>query len=496
MKLQNKFFILFAFNAFLILLLMAIVLYLIFFRNFGEHVNMVELNKLDPLITALVDIYEINNNWDLLRNNSKKWHKTLFVVLIKRRPKGTHASHLINIFTEMKTEKNKHIEGSNSPKNDNIVFLPDDPMRFGDRLFLLDKDKTHIIGNKAGESKKTLRKITHHQKTIGYIGLDVPKDFKFFHPLTFGYEKTQLTGFISIGMGIFVISLILSYLFARQLLKPIDLLTKGTKSMRAFQFDHQLDIHRDDELGQLAKDFNQMAQTLKSYERMRKQWVSDISHELRTPITIMRSKIEAIVDGIRKPTTENIASLKSDVIRLSRLVDDLHMLSRADSQNLYIQKKAMYPNVPLLETLDAFQTKLKRNQISLAVDLSAMDHVMIEGDPFYLIRLFSNLIENSLKYTNSPGELSIQTSIHKNKLQIDIEDSSPGVPDESLSQLFDRLYRVDQSRNRKSGSSGLGLSICKEIVNMHNGNIIANHSKLGGLHIQIAFPIKGDKNET
>jgi len=76
---------------------MAIVLYLIFFRNFGEHVNMVELNKLDPLITALVDIYEINNNWDLSRNNSKKWHKTLFVVLIKRRPKGTHASHLIII---------------------------------------------------------------------------------------------------------------------------------------------------------------------------------------------------------------------------------------------------------------------------------------------------------------------------------------------------------------------------------------------------------------
>ena len=101
-----------------------------------------------------------------------------------------------------------------------------------------------------------------------------------------------------------------------------------------------------------------------------------------------------------------------------------------------------------LETLDAFQTKLKRNQITLAVDLSAMDHVMIEGDPFYLIRLFSNLIDNSLKYTNSPGELSIQTSIHKNKLQIDIEDSSPGVPDESLSQLFDRRGRRFQRFER------------------------------------------------
>jgi len=492
MKLQNKFFMLFAFNAVLILLLMAIVLYLFLYRNFWEYVNIVELNKLDPLAFALEEIYEIDNNWNLLHNNPKKWHETIFLVLIQGRPKGAHVTNLIKIITE----KNYILKSLQLPMDGNIIFLPEDPMKLGDRLFLLNKDKNYICGNKPDENKNTLRKINHHQKTIGYLGLNIPDISKYHHPLSIDYAKSQINAFICIGFGIFVISVLLSYLFSRQFLKPIDQLTKGTKSMRAFQFDQEIEVHTGDELGQLAKDFNQMTQTLKAYEKMRKQWVADISHELRTPITIMRSKIEAIVDGIRECKKENIVSLKKDVIRLSKLVEDLHMLSQADSQNLYIQKEDLNPKTPLIESLDSFQTHLERNDITQKVYLSALDHVMMEGDKFHLIRLFSNLIDNSLKYTNSPGEMSIHASIHKNKFQIDIEDSSPGVPDESLSQLFDRLYRVDQSRNRKSGSSGLGLSICKEIVNLHNGNIIANHSKLGGLHIQIEFPIKGDKNET
>ena len=492
MKLQNKFFVLFAANALLILLLMAIVLYFFLYRNFWEYVNSVELKKLDPLISALEEIYKIDNNWDLLRNNPPKWHETIFLVLIQGRPKSTHVTNLIKIITEKKFI----LKSPYLPIDGNIIFLPEDPLKLGDRLFLLDKDKNYICGNKPDENKNTLREIKHNQQTVGYLGLNVPDISEYHHPLSIDYATSQVTAFICIGFGIFVISVLLSYLFSHQLLKPIEQLTKGTKSMSTFQFEHKIEVHTDDELGQLAKDFNQMAQVLNSYERMRKQWVADISHELRTPITIMRSKIEAIADGIRECTKENIVSLKSDVIRLSRLVDDLHMLSKADYQNLYIQKETLNPNVPLIETLDSFKTNFTQNQITQHVDLSALDHVMMEGDKFYLIRLFSNLIENSLKYTNSPGEFSIQTSIHKNKLRIDIEDSSPGVPDKALSRLFDRLYRVDQSRNRKSGSSGLGLSICKEIVNMHHGTIIANHSKLGGLHIHIEFPIKGASDET
>jgi len=222
MKLKNKFFMLFAFNAFLILLLMAIVLYLFLYRNFWEYVNIVELNKLDSLVSALEEIYEINNNLNLLRNNPKKWHETIFLVLIQGRPKGSHITNLIKIITE----KNYILKSEHLPKDGNIIFLPEDPMKLGDRLFLLDKEKNYICGNKQNESKNTLRKIKYHQ-----------------------------------------------------------------------------------------------------------------------------------------------INLKKDVIRLSKLIEDLHMLSKADSQNLYMQKEDLNPNEPLIESLDSFQTHLESNDITPKVHL-------------------------------------------------------------------------------------------------------------------------------
>ncbi|ETR69745.1 MAG: two-component system, OmpR family, sensor histidine kinase BaeS [Candidatus Magnetoglobus multicellularis str. Araruama] len=486
MRIKTKFFFLFIINDILILCFMAIVLYIFLYRNFREYINIVELNKLDHLVYALKDVYSVNNNWDLLRNQPNKWHEIIFLSLGKGRPKNIHDSHLVKIFTE----KNYIPKPPELHKDGKVMFLPADPLRLGDRLFLLDKQKHYIAGNHPQKEKKTIRKITHNHETIGYIGLNVPTLSKYHHPLSIDYAKTQINALICIVCGLFMIAVLLSYFISRQLLKPVEQLSKGTESMKSFQFGNKIDVLSDDEFGQLAIDFNQMSETLKTYETMRKQWISDISHELRTPITIIRSKIEAVIDGIHECTDETMVSLKKDIIQLGKLVDDLHMLSLADSQQLFMKKELLSPRTILFESIASFKNLLDRHHMQLHTYLDDIENMFIEADRSQLIRLFNNLVDNSIKYTNAGGKINITGSCAQTILSIHIEDSSPDVSDNAMNHLFDRLYREDESRSQIKGS-GLGLSICKEIVRAHEGNIQATRSLLGGLKITIQFKVKG-----
>jgi len=488
MKFKYKFFILFALNSFLIIVLMGVALYLFLYRNFDEYINKVELNKLNHFVSALKKVYQNDKGWDSLYLNNDKWESIIVLTLGKDRNKASNDSSLIDsYFNNKKIPVDKII----FQKDGNVWFLPPDPMKLGERLFLLDENKNYIAGNLPKKERRSLKEIYINNKIIGYIGLNIPKLPSDKHPLSIEYAKTQINAIYFILSGIFIVIVILSYLFSRHLIKPIEQLKKSIKAIKSYQFDFKINTKSKDELGQLAEDFNNMAQTIKNYEKIRKQWISDISHELRTPVTIIRGKIEAAVDGIRDINLETMLSLKSDIIKFGKLIDDLHMLSLADSQNLYINKTQLNPLDPLIETIESFKHLLLKNQIEHDIYLKDIESVIIEGDRLHLIRLFSNLIENSIKYTDFGGKIRIKAICKDTWVIIYIEDSKPGVPNESLSQLFDRLYRVDKSRSRKKGSSGLGLSICKEIISIHNGIITSDHSQLGGLKITIQLPIKG-----
>jgi len=203
----------------------------------------------------------------------------------------------------------------------------------------------------------------------------------------------------------------------------------------------------------------------------------------------MRGRIEAVLDGIRELSEETMVSLHSDVIRLSKLVDDLHLLSQADSRNLRMMKTSLNPLQCLGDTLDTFRTMLADHEIKLQADIAHEDRIIMEADRDHLGRLFSNFLENTLRYTDSPGVLKIDAVRKENRLILCFGDSAPGVPDHALERIFDRLYRVDKSGSRKLGGSGLGLSICKQIVENHNGTIWAEHSPLGGLLITVEFSL-------
>lgn len=223
---------------------------------------------------------------------------------------------------------------------------------------------------------------------------------------------------------------------------------------------------------------------------MRRDLMADISHELRTPLAVLRGELEAIQDGVRRFTPESIPSLQAEVATLTKLVDDLHQLSMSD-EGRWPTRKPHWISSPCWKWRRAlFRERFASRQLSIQVSLP--EQAMIFGDRDRLMQLFNNLLENSLRYTDSGGSLHITARRSGRMLVIDFADSAPGVSDEQLARLCERFYRAEGSRNRASGGSGLGLAICLNIVAAHGGTLRADHSPFGGVSIKVELPLEHD----
>jgi two-component system sensor histidine kinase BaeS len=245
-----------------------------------------------------------------------------------------------------------------------------------------------------------------------------------------------------------------------------------------------------DELAELSKTFNNLTNTLKLQKRSREQWIADISHELRTLIAVLVSEIEAIEDGIRKPEPKYIKSLHEQVMNLSRLVDDLYQLSLSDAGVLTKNTEQVNLTRLLDNIANQNEVRLSEKNIHLQRCYDSNRATLLQADPNALSQLILNFFENSYRYTEPDGQLKLTLSQGLNTVELMIEDSAPAVPDDALPKLFERLFRVDKSRSRANGGSGLGLSICQNIVKAQGGKIYADHSPLGGLQIKIILPAK------
>jgi len=242
-----------------------------------------------------------------------------------------------------------------------------------------------------------------------------------------------------------------------------------------------------DELGRLATNFNALALALENTARARRQWVADISHELRTPLTFLRSQVEAILDGVRTQNTVSMTSLHNEIMRLQRLVDDLYQLAMSDVGSHTYHKEEVDLAAIVEEAVSTFRPAFASKGIVLDGQ-GTPEEARLLGDPDRLRQLFTNILENSLKYTNPAGEVRVRLADSHGVITFDVEDSAPGVQEEDRARLFDRLFRVESSRSRASGGAGLGLAICKNIVEAHDGSIEARASALGGVWIHGELP--------
>jgi len=334
----------------------------------------------------------------------------------------------------------------------------------------------------------TLQPLEAHDRIIGWLGLHRMKNLA--DPLAEAFLQRQATFFYLSCAAALVLTALVTMFLSRQILGPVKALTRGTQALISRRFRTRIPVRSRDELGQLARDFNILARTLEQYETTRKQWISDISHELRTPLAVLRGEIEALQDGVREAEPDTLSSLHAEAVRIGKLVEDLHLLSLVDSEALLHGKTDLDPLDILRDTVRLFQARVEERGLSLVLDIREKTGTRMEGNADRLKQVFSNLLENTLRYTSSPGTVRITAFSKGRQFLILFEDSAPGVPPESLSRLFERLYRVEPSRSRELGGSGLGLAICKQIVEALSGEIAAENSALGGLCIRLTLPLK------
>ena len=438
-------------------------------RGFNQYLKTLDQTRLEQIAANLEEAYAEHGNWDFLRGNPR------FVIgsLLNVRPDDAAAG------------ASKQGEGGKE-----ISPLPQGPM--GGRrsrwpFIVLDAARQPVFGKTEGMQGMDYRPVFHNGKTVGFVGLLPPKQFLNPHQLQF--LKQQKSALFLAAGGMVLAVMIFSLPLAKRLVRPIRAMTAATSDLASGKYSVRVPVGALDELGQLARDFNTMALTLEKNEQARRQWVAEISHELRTPVAVLRGELEALLDGIRTITPETIQSLHQEAMRLNRLVDDLYQLSLTDIGALIYRKEDLNVDEVLRDSIESYRTEFGRKGVKIAGDFSRERDITVFADRERLNQLFMNVLENSLKYTDPGGELVISLACTGGNVTIEFQDSMPGVPEEELDRLFERLYRVEGSRSRTSGGAGLGLAICKNIVEAHEGTITAHPSSLGGLLIRITLPI-------
>lgn len=448
-------------------------------RGFLRYVNTLDQERLERLAGELERSYATTGSWDFIRDEPRN----LLRLMINTLPEGqVRPEHLDRL--ERRLERRQGRRERPEPPPPGLAHF------FELRVQLLDSAGNHLAGPPQPLPIEGMITLHDQGQRIGALGLAPQKNLADVHQLRFLKEQKQALTQVA-GLTLLV-SALLSLPLARRLVRPLRELAAATRRLATGAYTERVPVTSQDELGQLAGDFNLLALTLQQNETTRRQWIADISHELRTPLTVLRGEIEALQDEVRPLTPAALASLHGEALRLGRLVDDLYQLSLSDLGALQYRKESLAPKAILLAALEPLRPLFAAKGIALHEEFAAGADVTLLADPQRLHQLFANLLDNALKYTDSPGRLEIRMDRRDANLQIKLCDSAPAVATADLQRLFERLYRVEDSRSRETGGAGLGLAICRNIAVAHQGTLIATPSPLGGLCLTLTLPLPAE----
>ena len=496
MNIKNKLFIvIISFSFFLITTTILVVQWSID-KGMIEYVNKREINALQPVIQSLEKHYQNQNSWDLLLGNHQIFIRLLSDSLDKgefafERPQPPRREQ-----RRPKRPFRDEFQGDNSPRNFNDPqrpFIHQPPHIKPERAVnlpsyaLLGIKRNYIVGDYPKAKDYHFSELKVDNIIVGYLAISKRNELTEHYDLDFISQQHSKLWWVALFIMLLVI--IVTLPLARHLVEPIKKLAEGMHKLTQGNYQQKISLTRKDELGDLSRDFNELAITLEANETARKRWLANISHELRTPVAILKGELEAMIDGIRSLSLENVESAHQEMKHLEKLIDDLHMLTSTDIGGMKYRKEPLNISEFLIRESKKHKGYLLESNLDLKVNIEHKP-IMVLADSTRLSQLLDNLINNCVKYANTGMVVEISvTAISTSVVKVVIEDDGEGVDDNHLEYLFEYLYRIEDSRNRNTGGTGLGLSICSEIVKGHEGAITATKSSLGGLAVCIELPI-------
>lgn len=290
----------------------------------------------------------------------------------------------------------------------------------------------------------------------------------------------------SVAVGI--LALVLGSLLFRQMISPLRALSRSARAIAEGDLGQRVTVHSDDEIGQVARSFNRMAESLAESDIQRRNMMADIAHELRTPLTVVQGNLEALMDGVYEMTTENVAGIHKQTVLLTRLVADLRDLALAEAGQLRLERKLLSLSDMIVQVTEGFGVQAHEKDVTLKLKV-ATDLPKVQADEQRITQVLFNLISNALRHTPAGGTITISTELREERVLVSVRDTGAGIPPEDLPHVFERFYRADRSRARTTGGSGLGLTIAKQIVEAHGGQIWAQSWLGAGSTFAFSLPL-------
>jgi len=306
------------------------------------------------------------------------------------------------------------------------------------------------------------------------------------HPVRLGFSV--LNPVLMVAGLMILLTMIIGVLMMRRMVNPLSEVIAASESVASGNLQTRIKTnHSQSDLAALALHFNHMTETLEKNDVERRALLADIAHELRTPLSVLRGRLEGIVDGVYPPNEPNIAQALEETYLLERLVEDLRLLTLAESRQLHFESKETNIGDLLKKIVSLFQPQAEGKHVSILLNPVEND-LLLTIDAQRLEQVIGNLIGNSMRFVSTGGKVILEASNADEKVTVSVKDTGTGVPEEELPYIFDRFWRSEKSRARVSGGAGLGLAICKQLVEAQGGTISAKNRLEGGLEVTIVFP--------